>query len=213
MTLRVDLDRDEVAALRELLADRGADGRTLELVRDGRVLQRVEGLRGPLRDPAAGAAAGPAVRVDVDEALDPPSWLHPALPAERAVAPLQRLGPLWRWLCADGVFAVAIRRHQAPPVVVWARLRDGRVERLAGGSALDAPERGPAGTALVSLLRRRLGRPRAVVEGSLAALRAVAWSRRPATAFEYARMRGEIQVSLLAPRISLGLLLLRLLGR
>ena len=154
MTLRVDLDRQELTALRELLADCEADGRVLELVRDDRVLQRVEGLRGPLRDPAAGAASGPVVRLDVDEAFPDPSAWAQELPAVRAAAPLRRLGPLWRWLCADAVFAVAIRRDPAPPVVVCVRLRNGRVERLAGGAALGAAELGQSGTALVTLPSR-----------------------------------------------------------
>lgn len=216
---RVDLDPGEARAVRQLLADRVLDEGALELVRDGRVLQRVDRLRGPLRDAGAGAvAAGVAHRIDVDAgpvgafAAARPALL-PELPAVRAAAPLRRLAPLWRWLTADGVFAVSIRQPDAPPVVVCARIRDGRLERLTGGSALALPERADADGQLLTAVRRRLGRPRAVVAGSLSALRAVVESRRPATAFERGRMRGEIEVPLLSGRLSFALFLLRLLGR
>jgi hypothetical protein len=118
------------------------------------------------------------------------------------------------WLVQDGAYALHVRADPSgPEAFVCARVRDGRLDRLAGGRALGMSELPPEVPALADLVLRRIGRPLLVAAGTRAALRAVARSPRPAATLERARIRRKVEVAALSRRLSLALLALRLLGR
>ncbi len=229
--LRIELDRVEASALHEaLLGATETEPAAWALVRGDRVAQVVHAVHGPARSadprPALAAlgglrdAAGGSVVAIAAERLTatPEAELAVSLaelPSVRAVlaaAGRLRLSP--DWLTPDGAYALHVRADPAgPEAFVCARVRDGRLDRLAGGRALGVAELPGDVSALADLVLRRVGRPIVVAAGTRAALRAVARSPRPAAALERARIRRKIEVAALARRVSFALVALRLLGR
>jgi hypothetical protein len=213
--LHVELDRREREVLRDLFPERAPSGSTLELVEasagglERRVLQRVDASSGPVRGaldtPVAGALALGPVSAGVPGAdVD----LAPLRALEVIDARLRRLRLSPGLLREDGVYALALS-GESPPVLFALRLRAGRPERLTGGAELGWDG---VPTGLPELLRLRLGRPRLVLAGELAALRALIRSARPASALEHASIRGEVEALYVSRRLALGLPALRLLG-
>ncbi len=223
---RAELGADEAAALRRALL--GAEAGEPEvcafaLVRSGRALGVVRSDRGPAPDAAAAArllargrsGADRVVRLELgpggvaEVRADPPRF--PAAAAARAVA--RRLRFPLRWLFEDGAYGVLIRPAEGGPArVICARLRAGRLEWLVGGRELGL-DAGPFdAVALCLTLRRRVGRPVLVAAAGPEALREIAASARPVSAFERARMRGDLELVALSRRLSLPLVALRLLG-
>jgi hypothetical protein len=229
--LRIELDRVEASALHEaLLGETEAAPAAWALVRGDRVAQVVHAVHGPARSadprPALAAlgglrdAAGGSVIAIAAESLDatPEAELAASLadlPSVRAVlAAAARLRVPPDWLVQDGAYALHVRADAAgPEAFVCARVRDGRLDRLAGGRALGVAELPPEVPALADLVLRRVGRPIVVAAGTRAALRAVARSPRPASALERARIRRKVEVAALSRRVSLALFTLRLMGR
>jgi hypothetical protein len=222
----LELERGEALALCDALLGPGRAPGTLALVRDGRVLAVVDAELGPARRPAsaplalgARAAAGARVRVldpaaPLGEAVPELAASCAALPATRAVlAAAARVRLPSAWLVEDGAYGLGIREDRdGPAALICARVRGGRLERLAGGAALGVADVPRDAASLAELLLRRIGRPVALVLGTRSALRAIASSTRPASALERARIRRTVDVATPSRRAALALVGMRLLG-
>jgi hypothetical protein len=222
----LELERGEALALCDALLGPGRAPSTLALVRDGRVLALVDAELGPARRPASaplalGGRARAGARVRVLDPAAPPGDAVPelaascaALPATQAVlAAAARVRLPSAWLVEDGAYGLGIREDRdGPAALICARVRGGRLERLAGGAALGVTDVPRDAASLAELLLRRLGRPVALVLGARSALRAIASATRPASALERARIRRALEVATPSRRAALALVGMRLLG-
>jgi hypothetical protein len=235
---RIDLTPDEGLWLRAVLLGEGetAEVRLLARVEGNRVLHAVRSDTGPLRELpvqleegiprglwslpgadgvdrvvvlGAGRAAGGPPPEPLEWLLDPGALADPPwCPAFDALRPLlRRLGPL---LLRDGAYALASPPNGAASWrVACARVHRGGIDRIAGARALGLAADASPGD-LVAAIRRHVGSPRLILLGARRRLRAVATSRRPITALERAAIRGEVELALRSPRLSIALHALRL---
>jgi hypothetical protein len=140
-----------------------------------------------------------------------PGWLAALQSLRRLTG---RFGMPLRALIPDGAYAlIGLAEPDRAPSALCVRLKDGRPERLLGAEALELGEAVSDPTALAARIRRRVGRPHLVAIGAHSAVRTLLESSRPASTLEHLRIRGEIQIVTVSGRLSLSLLILRLLGR
>ncbi len=186
-------------------------------VADLRELRALDGAQGVERVVAVDVGRGGRGSLDriwegiLDGSLraDPP-WI-PLLERLRGWPAPLRAG-LRRFL-EDGAYALLLEgSEERMPTLLCARLRSGKLLELGGQEALGIELSAATAEALVPALEEHVGRVRLLIAGSPSALARVLAAAHPASALEYASIRGQLRIARVSPLIRTGLFLARLLG-